>query len=169
MIQLLTKVKIIDNSGGVLGRCIKILKPHGRDYAKIGDIILVSILEIAKISEAKAEYSKKKGAGSGAQAGKENRIKKGTMFKALVVRTKSNVEKKTASFDMNAVVLLKAGAGAAQKKTKLSELPPIGTRVKGPISILLSPSYINAKNVQGQSGLDNSTLTKVTSLSSSTY
>jgi ribosomal protein L14 len=168
MIQLLTKVKIVDNSGGILGRCIKILNPHGRDYAKIGDVILISILEIAKVSEAKAELSKKKG-GASAQAGKEGRVKKGTMFKALVVRTKSNVVKRTASYDENAVVLLKAGAGAAQKKTKLSELPPIGTRIKGPISILLSPNYISSKRLLGQPGLENSTITKVASISTSAY
>lgn len=119
MIQLLTKVKIIDNSGGAIGRCIKILKPHGRDYAKIGDIILVSVIETAKQV-------------------KEPRIKKGTMFKALVVQTKTNPYLGAASFDTNAVVLLKSNN--AHKKVQLSELPPIGTRIKGPISILLDPS-----------------------------
>jgi ribosomal protein L14 len=152
MIQLLTKVKIIDNSGGVEGRCIKILKPHGRDNAKIGDTILVSILEIAKIEGGK------KGSAGASSIRESNKIKKGTMFKALVVRTKTNTEKKAASYDENAVVLLKSASAAgvnAKKQTKLEELPPIGTRIKGPISVLL-------ERKEEQEG--GNTATKVTSL-----
>ena len=44
MISLLTKVQIIDNSGGIIARCIKILSPDNRKYGKLGDLILVSIL-----------------------------------------------------------------------------------------------------------------------------
>lgn len=164
MIQLLTKVKIIDNSGGVVGRCIKILRPHGRDNARVGDMILVSILEIAKIEGGKNQ----KGSISASSIRESNKIKKGTMFKALVVRTKANTEKKTASYDENSVVLLKSasgGAGAnAKKQTKMDELPPIGTRIKGPISVLLS---INRKggNFPWKLTQDASnTATKITSL-----
>jgi ribosomal protein L14 len=159
MIQLLTKVNIIDNSGGVVGRCIKILRPHGRDYAKIGDMIIVSILEIAKIE------GNKKGSASSVNTGSirdSNKIKKGTMFKALVVRTKSNTVKKTATFDENAVVLLKSASGgassaSAKKQTKLYELPPIGTRIKGPISVLLASYKATSDN-------SSNTATKITSL-----
>jgi large subunit ribosomal protein L14 len=105
MIQLLTKVNIIDNSGGVVGRCIKILKPHGRDYAKVGDIILVSIKETAKI-----DGKKKSSAANNLSIRDSNKIKKGSIFKALVVRTKSNYVLKTASFDENSVVLLKSSS-----------------------------------------------------------
>jgi ribosomal protein L14 len=164
MIQLLTKVNIIDNSGGVVGRCIKILRPHGRDYAKIGDMIIVSILEIAKIE------GNKKGSASSVNTGSirdSNKIKKGTMFKALVVRTKSNTVKKTATFDENAVVLLKSASGGASsasapkgKQTKLYELPPIGTRIKGPISVLLASNKATSDN---SFPLGN-TATKITSL-----
>jgi ribosomal protein L14 len=142
MIQLLTKVNIIDNSGGTVGRCIKILQPHGRDYAKVGDIILVSILDTARLSlKGKTGNSK-----TGPSTESKNTIKKGTMFKALVVRTKTNVVQNTARFDSNAVILLKSsGAPSSQKQVKLYDLPPIGTRVKGPISINLNKFTYTAK------------------------
>lgn len=71
MIRLLSKVKIIDNSGGLLGRCIKILKPKvqgspKKAYASVGDLILISVLKTIPGSK----------------------IKKGDLFKAVVVRTK---------------------------------------------------------------------------------
>lgn len=131
MIQLLTKVNIIDNSGGSIGRCIKILKPHGRDFAKIGDIILVSVIETAK--QVGSQFSSTQPSKGG-----EAKIKKGTMFKALVVRTKTNVVRNTASFDTNAVILLKSSGASSHRKVKLTELPPIGTRIKGPISVILT-------------------------------
>jgi ribosomal protein L14 len=144
MIQLLTKVNIVDNSGGVLGRCIKILKPHNRDYAKIGDLILVSILNIAKV-----EGNKKSG-NTASSIRDSNKIKKGSLFKALVVRTKINNtimgKKKAVSFDENSVVLIKSNPGVsntAQKKTNVFDLPPIGTRIKGPISVLLTPVVVS--------------------------
>lgn len=136
MIQLLTKVNIIDNSGGSIGRCIKILKPHGRDFAKIGDIILVSVIETAK--QVSSQISSAQSSKSGPKGGSEAKIKKGTMFKALVVRTKSNVVRNTASFDSNAVILLKSSGASSHRKVKLTELPPIGTRIKGPISVILT-------------------------------
>jgi large subunit ribosomal protein L14 len=67
MIKLLTKVNIIDNTGGIIGRCIKILRPKNVKEAKIGDIILVTIVKSLKTSN----------------------IKKGDLFKAIVVRTKA--------------------------------------------------------------------------------
>lgn len=142
MIQLMTKVNIIDNSGGNIGRCIKILHPHGRKYAKIGDIILVSIQEIVSGNNSNANNSKNKT--SNLATAKD--MTKGAMYKALVVRTKmsnglTNFNKKTAQFDDNAVVLIKSGQQAkGQTRIKmgaLTELSPIGTRIKGPISALL--------------------------------
>jgi large subunit ribosomal protein L14 len=114
MIQLLTKVNIIDNSGGYIGRCIKIIKPHGRDYAKIGDIILVTIKDTIKLPY------------SGPQSGmsKSSKITKGSLYKALVVRTKIHNDKRIATFDDNAVILLKTDVTPT----------PLGTRIKGPIS-----------------------------------
>jgi len=66
MIILLSKVRITDNSGGLEGRCIKILRPAGRKYAKLGDMILVSVLKSLPGSN----------------------IKSGDIHKAIIVRTK---------------------------------------------------------------------------------
>ena len=122
MIQLLTKVNIIDNSGGAIGKCIKILNPHGRNYAKVGDIILVSIKETLKLNNI--------------TSGAHNKVVKGSLFKALVVRTKVSSIKNSGTFDDNAVILLKSNVGSSAKV--LTELAPLGTRIKGPISIELS-------------------------------
>jgi len=65
MLGLLSKVQIIDNSGGSVGRCIKVLKTGRKPHAKIGDIILVSVIKTSSGSI----------------------IKKGDIHKALVVRT----------------------------------------------------------------------------------
>jgi len=100
MIQLLTKVNIIDNTGGLQGRCIKIIKPHNRDYGLIGDIILVSVIKTITSSN----------------------IKKGDVFKALIVRTKSSNAIDYRWSD-NAVILLSS-----------KDFMPIGTRIKGAIS-----------------------------------
>lgn len=51
MIQLQSKVKIIDNAGASVGRCLRVLNPHSRKYASVGDIVLVSIIEVAKKSK----------------------------------------------------------------------------------------------------------------------
>lgn len=132
MIQLQTKVNIIDNSGGSVGRCIKILSPHGRLYAKIGDVILVSIQETLTFV-AKGQTGR-------------NPITRGSMYKALVVRTKVNSKaaknnkltkgvQHMATYDDNSVILLKSNTGPGNSYT---ELTPIGTRIKGPISIGLT-------------------------------
>ena len=70
MISLLTKVHIIDNSGGILGRCIKILKPL-KQHAKVGDLILISVIKTVSGSK---EFFK---------------VQKGDVVKAIVVRTTS--------------------------------------------------------------------------------
>lgn len=84
MIKLQSKVKIIDNSGGIIGQCIRILKPKKSSTAKVGDLILVSV--------------KKQRVGS--------KIKKGDVHRAILVRTKrTNVG--NIVFEDNAVILVK--------------------------------------------------------------
>jgi large subunit ribosomal protein L14 len=78
MLGLLSKIKIVDNSGAVLGRCIKILKPNKKDKARVGDIILISIIK----SLSRSKYSV------------------GTMAKVLIIRTKSM------SFSDNAGIIM---------------------------------------------------------------
>jgi large subunit ribosomal protein L14 len=83
MISLLTHVHIIDNSGGLIGRCIKILSPHNRNFALLGDLILISLVKTTPSSN----------------------LHKGDIFKAVVVRTKSPYLH--LSFPHNAVLLVK--------------------------------------------------------------
>jgi len=64
MITLLSKVKIIDNSGGVFGRCIKVY--NKKKTADIGECILITILKTSA----------------------DSKLKKGDKFKAILVRTK---------------------------------------------------------------------------------
>lgn len=156
MIQLLSKVKIIDNSGGFIGRCIKILDPHGRDYAKVGDIILVSIKETVKLSK----DSSSKGRGAKTLKGgssRRDKITKGTMSKALVVRTKCHNNKNIALFDDNAVVLLKSNISNTKKNLGIT---PLGSRIKGPIS-----NELNKLNLVSTRNETNAKFHKILSLS----
>lgn len=104
MIQKETIVKINDNSGIKLGKCIKIYK---KKDGKIGDNILISVKKL--------RINKKK----------INKIKKGNLFKALIVQ--SVYKKKTTinniiCFDNNCIIILN------------SQNKPLGTRIFGPIT-----------------------------------
>ena len=66
MLGLLSKIKIIDNSGVLRGRIIKIIKPNKKDGASIGDVVLISVLKYLS----KSKYSA------------------GSLAKVLIIRTK---------------------------------------------------------------------------------
>jgi len=103
MIQQESRLTVADNSGAKEVLCIRVLGGTRRKYASVGDKIIVSI---------------KKAIPSG-------NIKKGTVAKAVVVRTKKEIRRNDGSyirFDDNAVVLLN-NAGEM-----------IGTRIFGPVS-----------------------------------
>lgn len=103
MIQMRTVLQAADNSGARSLKCIKVLGGSRRRYAHIGDIIKVSI-------------------GDAIPRGK---VKKGEVYNAVVVRTKSGVRRPDGSvirFDSNAAVLLD------------SKLEPVGTRIFGPVT-----------------------------------
>ena len=112
MIQLLSKVEIIDNSGGKIATCIKIMNPKGRKVAHAGDIILVSVIKTTPNSK----------------------VTRVGVYKAIVVRTKAPIkmEDLTLKFTTNSVVLIKQ----AQSKKKF-DFTPIGTRILGPISSII--------------------------------
>jgi len=102
MIQQESRLKVADNSGAKEVLCIRVLGGSGRRYASIGDMIVCSVKEAAP---------------SG--------VKKGTVSKAVVVRTKKEIRRKDGTyirFDDNAVVLLNANE------------EPIGTRIFGPVA-----------------------------------
>lgn len=103
MIQLETMLESADNSGAKKLRCIKVLGGSKRTYATVGDIIVVSIWEA--IPHAK--------------------VKKGTVHKAVVVRTRKEVSRADGSyikFDDNSAVLIDANND------------PVGTRIFGPVA-----------------------------------
>ena len=80
MIGLLSKVNIIDYSGALQGRCIKVLKP-GLKAGTIGDLIAISIIRTTSAT-----------------------LQKGDVAKGIIVRTKRDGLKNWAD---NAVVLVK--------------------------------------------------------------
>ena len=104
MIQMGTMLTVADNSGA---RKICAIRQLGGSaaprYARIGDIVVCSVKESTPDSD----------------------IKKGTVVKAVVVRTKKRTRRRDGSyirFDENAAVLVDA------------EKEPIGTRVFGPVA-----------------------------------
>jgi large subunit ribosomal protein L14 len=103
MIQQESRLTVADNSGAKEVLCIRVLGGTRRKYASVGDKIIVSV---------------KKALPSG-------NIKKGTVAKAVVVRTSKEIRRADGSyirFDDNAVVLL----------NNTGEM--IGTRIFGPVS-----------------------------------
>lgn len=103
MIQEETDLVVADNSGARRVRCIRVLGGHGKKTATIGDLIVVSVKAAIPNSN----------------------IKKGTVARAVVVRTKKEVRRKDGSyirFDDNAAVLLN------------NQLEPRGTRIFGPVA-----------------------------------
>ncbi len=87
MIQTETILQVADNSGAREVMCIKVLGGSKRRYARIGDVIRVSIKDAIP----------------------RGKVKKGEVKHALVVRTKKPIRRNDGSiirFDSNAVVLL---------------------------------------------------------------
>ena len=102
MIQMLTKLDVADNSGARVVMCIKVLGGSHRRTASVGDVIVVSVKEAIP----------------------RGKVKKGTVQRAVIVRTKSAIKRpdgSTIRFDRNAAVLIN------------KEEEPIGTRIFGPV------------------------------------
>jgi large subunit ribosomal protein L14 len=102
MIQMQTNLDVADNSGARRVQCIKVLGGSHRRYASVGDIIVVSVKEAIP----------------------RGKVKKGTVERAVIVRTAYPVRRQDGTvirFDRNAAVLI----------NKQNE--PIGTRIFGPV------------------------------------
>jgi large subunit ribosomal protein L14 len=87
MIQTQSYLDVADNSGARRVMCIKVLGGSHRRYARVGDIIKVTVKEAIP----------------------RGKVKKGQVMNAVVVRTKKGVRRKDGSlikFDDNAAVLL---------------------------------------------------------------
>ncbi|MGC9150472.1 MAG: 50S ribosomal protein L14 [Microbacter sp.] len=103
MIQQESRITVADNSGAREALVIRILGGTGKRYASLGDIIVVAVKNVIPSSD----------------------MKKGTVSKAVVVRTKKEVRRADGSyirFDDNACVLLN-NAGEIR-----------GSRIFGPVA-----------------------------------
>jgi large subunit ribosomal protein L14 len=103
MIQVQSLLDVADNSGAKKLFCVKVLGGSQRRYASLGDIIVVSVKE----------------------AMPHSKVKKGEVMRAVIVRTKKEVNRADGSFirfDNNSAVLL----------NKQNE--PVGTRIFGPVA-----------------------------------
>ncbi|MCB0492941.1 MAG: 50S ribosomal protein L14 [Cyclobacteriaceae bacterium] len=103
MIQTESRLKVADNSGAKEVLCVHVLGGTKRRYASVGDTIVVTVKSAMPSSA----------------------IKKGTVSKAVVVRTKKEIRRKDGSyirFEENAAVLLNP------------QNEPRGTRIFGPVA-----------------------------------
>lgn len=103
MLQQESRLAVADNSGAKEVLCIRVLGGTKKRYARIGDVIVVTVKDALPSGNAK----------------------KGTVFKAVVVRTKKETRRADGSyirFDDNACVLLN-GQGEM-----------VGTRIFGPVA-----------------------------------
>jgi large subunit ribosomal protein L14 len=103
MIQLRSMLVVADNSGAKRVQCVKVLGGSHRKYARLGDVVVVSVKEALP----------------------DSNIKKGSVTKAVVVRTKKEARRPDGSyirFDQNAVVIINPQG------------EPVGTRIFGPVA-----------------------------------
>ena len=102
MIQQESRLKVTDNSGAKEVLCIRVLGGSGRRYARVGDVITCTVKD----------------------ASSTGNIKKKSVVKAVVVRTREQIRRKdgsTIAFDDNAVVIIG------------DDKQPRATRVFGPV------------------------------------
>ncbi len=103
MIQLKSVLEVADNSGARKVQCVKVLGGSRRRYATVGDVIVVAVKDAIPNSK----------------------VKKGTVHKAVIVRTSKQVKRNDGSyirFDENSAVLINA------------QDEPVGTRIFGPVA-----------------------------------
>ena len=116
MIQAGTVVKVCDKTGVVLAICIKVIGSSKKRIAFLGDIILVAVKRINPKKFKKIKLFRRK------------KFLKGTLHRALIVRTKINFSRLPGlfiRFNENSVVLVN------------KKIVPISNRVYGPILIEL--------------------------------
>jgi large subunit ribosomal protein L14 len=103
MIQVQTHLNVADNSGAKRVECIRVLGGTKRRYAQVGDVIVVSVKDALPTSQ----------------------VKKGTVLRAVVVRTAKEYNRKDGTyirFSDNAAVLINETG------------EPRGTRIFGPVA-----------------------------------
>ena len=103
MIQMKSLLEVADNSGAKRLQCLKVLGGSKRRYASLCDVIVVAVKDALPNSK----------------------IKKGAIYKAVIVRTAKEVKRQDGSlirFDDNSAVLIDA------------QREPVGTRIFGPVA-----------------------------------
>jgi large subunit ribosomal protein L14 len=104
MIQQESRLKVADNSGAKEILCIQVTGGSRRRYARVGDIIVATVK----------------------QAAPHSAVKKGSIVRAVVVRTAKEISRSDGSyirFDENAAVILETDSRG-----------PRGTRIFGPVA-----------------------------------
>lgn len=104
MLQLMSKIKVADNSGAKKLELIRVLGGYRKRYARVGDIVACAVKEAEPHSQ----------------------IKKGDVVKAVIIRTRKEIRRKSGiylRFDDNAAVLI-------DPKNK----EPRATRIFGPVA-----------------------------------
>ncbi len=103
MIQMQTRLDVADNTGAKSVQCFKVLGGSKRRYASIGDVIIGSVKKAIPTAS----------------------IKKGTVVRCVIVRTKSDISRRDGSrvrFDSNALVIIDKDGN------------PVGTRIFGAVA-----------------------------------
>lgn len=104
MIQVQTRLKVADNSGAKKVMVIKVIGGYKKRYARIGDIVTITVKE----------------------ATPHSMVKKGEVLRMVIVRQRKEIRRPDGSyirFDENAGVII-------DKETK----EPKGTRIFGPVA-----------------------------------
>lgn len=122
MIQQESRLKVCDNSGAKEVLCIRVLGGTRRRYARVGDIIVVTVKDAAP----------------------NGNVKKKSVVRAVVVRTKQAIKRKdgsTIKFDDNAAVII--GEDKLPKATRIFGPVPRELRDMGYAKIIsLAPEVL---------------------------
>jgi large subunit ribosomal protein L14 len=122
MIQQETRLNVCDNSGAKEILCIRVLGGTRRRYANVGDVIVATVK----------------------QAAPNGQVKKKSVVKAVVVRTRNTIRRKdgsTIKFDDNAAVII--GDDKLPKATRIFGPVPRELRDQGYAKIIsLAPEVL---------------------------
>ncbi|KAK9454716.1 ribosomal protein L14b/L23e [Dipodascopsis uninucleata] len=119
MIYLKSLLNVIDNSGAALVECVNVLGKGNKNAGRVGDriVVVVQALRSAKLMQ---------------QSSSANRVQRGDIRHAVIVRTKKEFSRKDGTvirFDDNACVLVN------------NQGEPVGTRIMGVVARELSKKY----------------------------
>jgi|JI71714BRNA_FD_contig_21_1004257_length_527_multi_2_in_0_out_0_2 large subunit ribosomal protein L14 len=103
MIQALSGIQVLDNSGGRKAHCIKILK--GKRWASLGDVVVVSLRQVVKVHRRQVR-----------------KVAVGKIYRMVVLQT----QKSRGRFDGSMVTFSQNGGLLLHRNNN-----PVGTRIKG--------------------------------------